>query len=90
MICLIFPMPLGVALQLTPVKLMDSLSSDGTVFFACQRGGDFFPCPAPLALFADEIHERFKAAVKGTPAARAFSFHRRIRIDAFQIHQRTV
>jgi hypothetical protein len=28
--------------------------------------------------------------VKGTPAARAFSFHRRIRIDAFQIHQRTV
>jgi hypothetical protein len=28
--------------------------------------------------------------VKGTPAARAFLFHRRIRIDAFQIHQRTV
>ena len=31
---------------------------------------------APLTLFADEIHERFQAAVEGAPTAAAFSLYR--------------
>jgi hypothetical protein len=80
-------MAFGAFLQMTPVKLMNALGGDGTIFFTGQCSGDFLPCPAPLALFADEIHERFEPAVKGTPAAGAFPFRRLLVIDDFWIRQ---
>jgi hypothetical protein len=82
-------MSFGAGLQMTPVKLMDALGGDDTVFFTCQRSGDFFPCPATQALIADEIHKRFEPAVEGTPAAGAFPFHWMLVVDDFWIHQRT-
>jgi hypothetical protein len=57
MIGFIFPMSFGATLQVPPVKLMNALRGDGTVFFAGERGGNFTPRFAPLALFVDEIHE---------------------------------
>jgi hypothetical protein len=78
------------ALNVTPIKLMNALRGDGAVLFAGERGGNFLPRFAPLALLADEIHERFKAAVEGAPASGAFSFHRLGGVDDVWIHQRTV
>jgi hypothetical protein len=86
---LILPMSLGAALQMPPVKLMNALRGDDATLFTGQSGSNFFPRPAPLSLFADKFHEWFKPAVKSPSASRAFSFHRRSRIDVFQIHQRT-
>ncbi|MGA2281099.1 MAG: hypothetical protein ABSG80_12435 [Verrucomicrobiota bacterium] len=62
-------------LHMTAVKLMNALGGDGAIFFARQCGGNFLPCPAPLALFVDEIHERFQPAVKCASAAGSFPFH---------------
>ena len=78
------------ALKVTPIKLMNALRGDGAAFFIGKHGGNFLPRPAPVALFADEIHERFQAAVEGAPADGAFSFHRLGVVDDVWIHQRTV
>ena len=83
-------MPFGTALQMTPVKLMNTLRGDDATLFASQRASNFPPCLAPLAKFADKIHERFKPAMKGASAARAFSLGRLVVADDFWIHQRTV
>jgi hypothetical protein len=48
-----------------------------------QDSGDFLPRLAPLALFADEIHKRFKAAAEWSSAAGTISFHRLIDVDGF-------
>ena len=78
------------ALKVTPIKLMNTLHGDGAAFFIGKHGGNFLPSSAPLALFADKIHERFKPAVKSPAAAGAFSFHRLGVVDDVWIHQRTV
>jgi len=83
-------MTFGSALQIAAVKLVDALDGDGANFFAGQGGGDFPPGFAPLALFANELHERFEAAVKGAPAAGACALDRLIIGDDFLIHQRGV
>jgi len=83
-------MPFGTALQMTPVKLMDTLRGDDATFFARQCASNFPPRPAALALFADKIHERFKPTVKGASAASVHSLHWRIVVDDFWIHQRIV
>ena len=79
-------MTFGAALQMAAVKLVDALRGDGAIFFTGQGGGDFLPGFAPLALFADELHERFDPAVKGAPAAGAFALGRLRVIDDFLIH----
>ena len=90
MICRILPISFGATLQMPPVKLMNALRGDGAVLFAGERGGNFLPRFAPLALFADEIHEWFKAAVEGASAAGAFALHRLGVVDDVWIHQRAV
>jgi len=59
----------GREFQVTPVKLMHTLKGDDTTFLGVECFGDLLPCLAPLALFADEAHERLQAAVKRAPAA---------------------
>jgi hypothetical protein len=78
------------ALKVTPIKLMNALCSDGAAIFTEKHGGNFLPCPAPLALFTDEIHEWFKPAVKSPPAAAAFTLHRPAIVDDVWIHHRKV
>jgi len=90
MICRILPISFGAALQMTAVKLMNTLGGDSAALFAGKRGGDFFPRRTPLALFADEIHKRFQTAVEGASAAGAFALCRSVVIDDFWIHQRGV
>jgi hypothetical protein len=80
-------MSFGAASQIPAEKLMDTLGGDGAVFFIGQGRSDFAPCPAPLALLADKIHERFETAVEGASAARAFSFGQLLAADDFRIHQ---
>jgi hypothetical protein len=69
-------MRLRPALKVTPIKLMNALRGDGAAFFTEKHGGDFLPCPAPLALFTDEIDEWFKPAVKSPTAAAMFALRR--------------
>jgi len=83
-------MTFGSALQIVAVKLVDALGGDGAAFFTGQGGGDFLPRFAPLALFADEFHERFDPAVKGAATAGAFALGRLRVIDDFLIHQSRV
>ena len=83
-------MRLRPALNVAPIKLMNSLRSDGTAFFIGKHGGNFLPRPAPLALFTDEIHEWFKPAVKSPTAAAVFALRRPAVADDVWIHQRKV
>ena len=83
-------MRLRPALNVAPIKLMHALRCDGAAFFIGKHGGNFLPCPAPLALFTDEIHEWFKPAVKSPPAAAAFALHRPAIVDDVWIHHRKV
>ena len=69
--------------QVAPVKLVQSLRRDDAILFGAKPGGDFLPCPALLALLADEFHERFEAAVEWSPAAGTISFHRLVDVDGF-------
>jgi hypothetical protein len=90
MVFQIFPISFGTALQMPPVKLMNALRGDGAVLFTGERGGNFLPRFASLALFTYETHERFKAAVESASAATAFALHRLGVVDELWIHQRTV
>jgi hypothetical protein len=83
-------MRLRTALNVTPIKLMNTLRGDGAVFFTEKHGGNFLPCPAPLALFTDEIHEWFEPAVKSPTAAAEFALRRPAIVDDVWIHQREV
>ena len=69
--------------QVAPVELVQSLRRDDTILFGAEQLGDFLPCLALLALFADILHERFKAAVEWPPAAGMISFHRLVDVDGF-------
>jgi hypothetical protein len=69
--------------QVAAVELVQSLKRDDTILFGAERRGDFLPCPALLALLADEFHERFEAAVEWSPAAGTISFHRLVDVDGF-------
>jgi len=65
----VLPMRPGLTFQVTPVELVQTLKRDGAAFLGAEQRGDFLPCLALLALFADELHERFEAAAIGPPAA---------------------
>ena len=69
--------------QVAPVKLVQTLKRDDAILFGAEPGGDFLPRPALLALFADEIRERFKAAVISASAAGTILFHRLVDVDGF-------
>ncbi len=62
-------MRLGLAFQVAPIELMQTLKRDGATLLGAKQRGDFLPRLALLALFADELHERFEAAAIGPPAA---------------------
>ena len=83
-------MRLRPTLNVAPKKLMNALRGDGAAFFTEKHGGNFLPRPAPLALFTDEIHEWFKAAVKSPTAAAVFALRRPAVADDVWIHQRKV
>jgi len=83
-------MRLRPAVKITPIKLMNALRGDGATFIMGKHGGNFLPCPAPLALFTDEIHEWFEPAVKSPTAAAAFTLHRPAIVDDVWIHYRKV
>jgi len=72
-------MRLGLAFQVAPVKLVQSLKRYDATFLGAEQRGDFLPRPALLALLADEIHETFEAAAICASATMAFVF-------GFQIH----
>ena len=76
--------------QVAPVKLVQSLRRDDAILFCPEPDGDLLPGPALLALLADELHERFEAAVKWSSAARMITFHRLAVVDDFWIHQQRV
>ncbi len=69
--------------QVAPVELVQTLKRDDTILFGAKPGSDFLPRPALLALFADEVHKRFEAAVEWSPAAGTISFHRLVDVDDF-------
>ena len=69
--------------QVAPVKLVQSLRRDDAILFGAEQLGDFLPCLALLALFADKLHERFNAAVEWPSAAGMISFHRLVDVDGF-------
>jgi hypothetical protein len=71
-------MRLGLAFQVAPVKLVQSLKRYDATFLGAELRGDFLPRPALLALFADELHERFEPASICAPAAPPFLFGFRI------------
>jgi len=73
-------------MQIAAVKLMSPLGADGTAFVRCKQRGGFFPRFAAQPLFADEIHERLKAAVESPSAAGLLLFRWR----AIFGHQGTV
>ena len=50
--------------QIAPVELVQTLKRDAATFLGAEQRGDFLPRLALLALFADEIHERFETAVE--------------------------
>ena len=83
-------MRLRPAVKITPIKLMNTLRSDGAAFFTEKHGGNFLPRPAPLALVTDEIHEWFKPAVKSPTAAAVFALRRPAVADDVWIHHRKV
>jgi len=83
-------MSFGVALQMAAVKLMNALRGDRATFLTGQGSGDLLPRFAPLALFADEFYERFKAAMKSSAAAGAFATGRLASVDDFLFHQQPV
>ena len=58
--------------QVAPVELVQSLRRDDAILLGSEPGGDLLPCPALLALFADKVRERFKAAVNGRPPPERF------------------
>jgi hypothetical protein len=64
--------------QVAPVKLVQSLKGDDAVLFGAKPSGDFLPCLALPALFADEFHERFKPAAICASTAMPFIFGFRI------------
>jgi hypothetical protein len=57
------------ALHVSTIELMQTLERDAAAFFNREPFGDFPPRFALLALRANDRHERFDAAVKGTSAA---------------------
>ena len=69
--------------QIAPVELVQTLRCYAATFFGAEHRGDFLPRPTLLALFADEIHKRFKAAVEWSSAARTIPFHRLVDVDGF-------
>jgi hypothetical protein len=69
---------------------VNTLRCNGAAFFVGKHGGNFLPGPAPLALLSDEIHERFKPAVKSPATAAAFTLRRLAIVDDVWIHQRKV
>ena len=69
--------------QVAPVKLVQTLKRDDAILFGAKPGGDFLPCLALLALLADELRERFEAAVEWSSAAGTISFHRLVDVDGF-------
>ena len=76
--------------QVAAVELVQSLKRDNTILFGAERRGDFLPCPALLALLADEFHEWFNTAVKSSPAAAVLALRRPATVDDVWIHQRKV
>ena len=76
--------------QVAPVKLVQTLKRDAATFLGAEQRGDFLPRPALLALFADEVRERFEAAVEGASAAGALALYRPVIVDDFWIHQHRV
>ena len=80
----------GLTLQVPPIELVQSLKRDAATSLGAQQRGDFLPRPALLALFADEVRERFEAAVKGASAAGALALRRPAVVDDFWIHQHRV
>jgi hypothetical protein len=83
-------MRLRPALKVTPIELVNTLRCNGAAFFVGKNGGNFLPGSAPLTVFTDKIHERFKSAVKSPTAATAFVLHRPAIVDDVWIHQRKV
>ena len=73
-----FPMRSGLTFQVAPVELVQTLKRDGATLLSAEQRGDFLPRPAPLALLADELRERFEAAAISTSAATPFIFGFRI------------
>jgi len=73
----------GLTFQVAPVKLVQTLKRDAAILLGAEPDGDFLPRPALLALFADELHERFEAAVEWSPAAGTIPFHRLVDVDGF-------
>jgi len=55
--------------QMAPVELVQTLKRDGATLLGAEPHGNFLPCPALLALLADEVNKRFEAAAIGLPAA---------------------
>ena len=76
--------------QVAPVKLVQTLKRDAATLLGAEQRGDFLPRPALLALFADEVRERFEAAVEGASAAGALALNRPVIVDDFWIHQHRV
>jgi hypothetical protein len=58
--------------QMPPIELVQALKRNAATFFTTEPRGDLLPRPALLALFANEVHERFEAAAI---SASATSFH---------------
>ena len=75
-------------LDVTTAELVDALGADNTAFFDAEQPVDFLPRPAALTLFADEIHERFKLAVKGSSTAGSLSRQRQGTIYGLRIHHK--
>ena len=73
----------GLTFQVAPVELVQTLKRDGATFFGAEPGGDFLPRPALLALLADELRERFEAAVEWPSAAGTILFYRLVVVDGF-------
>ena len=70
-------------LQIAPVELVQTLKRDTAAFLGAEQRGDFLPCFALLALFADEVRERFEAAaISNASAAGPFIFGFRNPFDA--------
>ncbi len=80
----------GLTFQVASVELVQSLRRDDAILLVAEPGGDFLPRLALLALLADKLRERFKAAVKWSSAARMIPFHRLAVVDDFWIHQQRV
>lgn len=66
---------------------MHSLEGDDAIMPGAERFRDLLPRPAPLSLFADKLHERFQAAVKGASAAGPGSPACRCILTGFHIHR---